>query len=475
VYAPSDPLFEVTIDGTNVVGPVTADQLRNGVAAGRVPEHAFVRLAGSYQQWVPLRQYPLPPPRPAPPSAQGWAAPPPSQQQPAPQPPLAATAPAPSAPDPQQAVALEQRIAELRKELESVEEAIDIQSFGFYRPRYDFGSAEQYVQKLKEVRERQKALLKSEKAAHCQTEWRVGGSVAEGKKMVQRLAKLMLRAFNGECDAAITKARYDNVVVLEQRLSKSFEEINALGSSNHVSITKEYFDQKLQELYLVHEHREQVQKEKEEQRRIKEQMREEQRGQEEIEKAKADAEKEEAQKAKALEKARAELLATHAETTAAQAQHTEKLKALVDKLENELKDAIDRKAKAMARAQFTRSGWVYVLSNLGSFGDGVFKIGMTRRLEPTDRVDELGDASVPFPFDVHAMIYADDAPKLENLLHRHFAARRVNMMNLRKEFFRVTLDEIREAVGQYHGVVSFVLAAEAEEWRKTQAKLEAGA
>lgn len=141
----------------------------------------------------------------------------------------------------------------------------------------------------------------------------------------------------------------------------------------------------------------------------------------------------------------------------------------MSRLETELKDALDRKAKAIARAQLTKSGHVYVLSNIGSFGEGVYKIGMTRRLEPLERVDELGDASVPFPFDVHAIIYAEDAPNLENRLHRAFAQKRVNLVNGRKEYFRVTLDDIRAEVEKAHGLVTFLLEPPAEEYRKTLA------
>lgn len=198
-------------------------------------------------------------------------------------------------------------------------------------------------------------------------------------------------------------------------------------------------------------------------------LREEQKAQAEIERVKVEAEKEQAAAAAALEKARAEL-----EAQAATSKQHEKLEALVGRLENELKDALDRKAKAIARAQLTRSGHVYVLSNVGSFGEGIYKIGLTRRLDPYERVDELGDASVPFPFDVHAVIFAEDAPGLETRLHKAFAARRVNLVNLRKEYFRVTLEEIQVEVKKHHGFVSFTLTAEAEEYRKSVAAREAG-
>lgn len=356
-----------------------------------------------------------------------------------------------------------------RKELRSVEESLEIQSFGFYTPKYGFESSAQYTARLKGIRDEQQRLIKDDSAAPCDTKWTVGGSAAEGKKMVKQQAKLMLRAFNGECDAAIAKVRYDNVVTMESRLQKAYTDINKLGEVQRVFISRRYMDLKLAELHLVHEHREKVEEEKQEQKRIREQMREEQKAQAEIDRAKAEAEKEQAAAAAALEKARAQL-----EAEAATTKQHEKLEALVDRLENELKDALDRKAKAIARAQLTRSGHVYVLSNVGSFGEGVYKIGLTRRLDPFERVDELGDASVPFPFDVHAVIFAEDAPGLENKLHRAFASRRVNLVNLRKEYFRVSLEEIQEEVKKHHGVVSFTLSAEAEEFRKSLAARDAG-
>lgn len=360
------------------------------------------------------------------------------------------------------AVEAESRLEELKKDLKVSEEASDLQSFGFYRPRYGLDSSDEYTVRLEEVRDRRKLLLTKDHAWECATTWQVDGSASKGRKMVNEHAKLMLRAFNGECDAAVSRVKYNNVVNLEKRIRKSAESINKLGKAKNVTITNAYVEHWVKELHLVHERRERQHEEREEQRRIKEMMREEQKAQKEIEKAEKDALKEEQQYQTALDKARSEL----AEATGRQ---HDKLEALVAKLETELSEAIDRKAKAIARAQLTKSGHVYVLSNVGSFGERVYKIGMTRRLEPLERVKELGDASVPFPFDVHAMIYCEDAPGLENALHKRFADRRVNVVNLRREYFRVTLDEIREAVADLHANVTFVLAPEAEEYRKTQA------
>jgi hypothetical protein len=356
----------------------------------------------------------------------------------------------------------EATLANLVAQTQSVEETLDMQSFGFYQPKYGFEDSEHYAHKLTTIRDAQKQLVKSDHATHCPQDWHVDGSAAKGRKMVNEQAKLMLRAFNGESDAAIGNVKYNNVNNLENRLNRSFEAINKLGESKKLWVTRGYLNLKLQELYLVHEHREKVEAEREQQRQIREQMREEEKAEKEIEKAKKDAERDEAVKLSALEKARQEL-------AEAQGKQTDRLQTIVDRLEAELKDALERKVKAIARAQLTRSGHVYVLSNVGSFGKNVYKIGMTRRFEPLERVEELGSASVPFRFDVHAMIYCEDAPSLENMLHKHFDSRRVNLANYRREFFHVTLDEIREAVKNHFGVITFVTVPDAEEYRKTLA------
>jgi hypothetical protein len=290
----------------------------------------------------------------------------------------------------------------------------------------------------------------------------VNGSVVEGRKQTAQFLKLILRAFNGECDAAIAKVKFNNVLVMETRIRKSYEAINKISVSQHSSLSATYLDLRLRELYLVHEVQEKLQAEKETQRQIREQMREEEQAQREIEKAKLDAEKEERRYAEALRKAQQEMQKATGEAQ-------QKLLAQIEALEQQLTQAQQLKQRAISQAQLTRSGHVYVISNIGSFGEDVYKIGMTRRLDPLDRVKELGDASVPFQFDVHAVIYCNDAPKLENTLHRLFHHRRVNRINERKEFFRVSLTEIAQAVLANHGEIEFLHEAEAQEYRKTVA------
>ncbi|HEY0143409.1 MAG TPA: DUF4041 domain-containing protein [Thermoanaerobaculia bacterium] len=351
----------------------------------------------------------------------------------------------------------------LRAEFARLDEEANLQSFGFYKPHYSFAESRQYEAELDQIRAQQKAMLKEKTAAICETEWTVNGSKAEGRKSTNQTLKLMLRAFNGECDAAIAKVRYNNVHVMEARINKAHEVINSLAQVQQCSITDRYRALRLAELRLVHEYEEKLQEEKEEQRRIREQMREEEIAVREMEKARLEAEREEQRYEKALAKAREE-----AERAAGAKQ--EKLLADIEELQRRLDEAHANKERAISRAQMTRSGHVYVISNIGSFGEHIYKIGMTRRLEPLDRVKELGDASVPFPFDVHAVIYSDDAPALESTLHRAFTHRRMNRVNEKKEFFRVELDEIVQTINQHHPAeVTITRAAEAAEYRKTLA------
>ena len=361
-------------------------------------------------------------------------------------------------------------LEDLNAQLVSTRDAVAMESFGVYEPQFDFDDPEDYKEKLKEVREHQKEMVRDKTAAVCEIEWTVSGSKAKGQTMVNRQLRIMLRAFNGECDAAVRMVRYNNVVSLENRLRRSFLAINKLSESNQCSLVPEYLQLKVDELLVVHELREKQQEIKEEQRAIREQMREEERARRELEKAQREAEQEENRYEEALEKARTEV----SEATGAQ---QDKLQAQIAELEKRLAEAHETKERAVSRAQLTRSGHVYVVSNVGSFGDGIYKIGMTRRLDPNDRVKELGDASVPFRFDVHAMIYSKNAPTLENSLHDAFGERRINLVNTRKEFFRVDLDEIVGVVEQNKtedvGDVQFTKAAEAEEYRRTLSLIKA--
>lgn len=364
---------------------------------------------------------------------------------------------------------IETQVRDLQVKLRELEEEEFVQAFGFYQSKYDFEDSDQYKAKLDRIRATQKNLISDKMAVICRTEWQVEGSKAKGKKMTNDFLKLVLRAFNGECDTAILKVKYNNIVSLEKRINKAFETLNKLSESTHCEITQDYLKLKLEELQITHEFQVKKQEEREEQRQIREQIREEERALHEVEKAKEDAEREEKQYEQALEKARQEV-----ERSTGQAK--DRLEQQIRQLTQQLEEAHRNKERAMSLSQITKSGHVYIISNLGSFGENVYKIGMTRRLDPLDRVKELGDASVPFSFDVHALIFSENAPKLEKLLHQHFQDRQLNKINPRKEFFRVSLDEISAAVQQisqgFEGIQSeihFTKVAEAAEYRQTLA------
>jgi len=353
----------------------------------------------------------------------------------------------------------------LRKEVSLFENKLDLIEFGVYEPIYDFDKSDEYRAEQDRIIELQKQMISSERAAICRTNWTIDGSEAKGKASTKRYIKLTLRAFNGECESLIAKVKWNNVNQMKERIKKSFETINKIGESQTVTIQSEYLDLKIKELTLEYEFQLKRQKEKEELRAAQEELREEEKARREFEQAQKEAEKEEANYEKALEKARKEIgLAT--------GDKHDKLQAQIEKLEQELKEAHERKERAMSMAQQTKRGHVYIISNIGSFGEQVYKIGMTRRLEPVDRIKELGDASVPFQFDIHAMIYSEDAPTLENSLHKAFANKKVNMLNYRKEFFKVTLDEIEQKAKEIGLETEFTRLPEAMEYRETLAILE---
>lgn len=355
--------------------------------------------------------------------------------------------------------------AKLRKEVSVFESKLDLIEFGIYEPVYDFEKSDDYRTEQNKIIEIQKEMINNDTAAICNTQWTVEGSEAKGRAVVKVYKKLMLRAFNGESDVLIAKVKWNNVNQMKERMQKLFDAINKLGQGFQVYLNDQYFDLKQKELILEHEYQTKRQQEKEEMRAIQEELREEEKAKREFEQAQREAEKEEANYQKALDKARKEMeLAT--------GEKHDKLLSQIEELEQELREAQEKKERAMSMAQQTKRGHVYIISNIGSFGENVYKIGMTRRLEPEDRVKELGDASVPFQFDIHAMIYSDEAPTLENELHKAFNNKKVNMLNYRKEFFNVTLDEIEQKVKESGFEAEFSRIPEAMEYRETLAILE---
>ena len=351
---------------------------------------------------------------------------------------------------------------ELEKDIKLYQNDLEFVELGIYEPIFDLESSEKYKERITQIVTRQKQLIKGGNACVCNTEWTVGNSRKQGEIMTRRYINLTLRAFNGECDSLISKVRWNNIKRFEERISKAFTAINKLGNSNNTFITDKYLKLKLDELHLVYELAHKKYQEKEEAREIRAEQREEERAQREFEKARKDAEIEEKRFQKALELAKKDLGLVSGEKL-------DELNSQIAKLEQNLKDAHEAKERAISRAQETKSGHVYIISNLGSFGEDVYKIGMTRRLEPMDRVKELGDASVPFTFDLHAMIFSENAPELENSLHKEFDDRRINKVNNRKEYFKVSLDEIEQVIiDKYEKEVDFIKVIEAQQFRETK-------
>lgn len=353
-------------------------------------------------------------------------------------------------------------IAKKSKELDALNTDIEMMDFGLYTPIYNCMDSEEYSEKIKENRNKQKQMIKDKKALYYSDNWTLDGSKSKGRAMNNDNMKMYLRAFNNECDVLISKVKFNNFDKINERIHKCADALDKLNQRNKISVTKQYIDLKIDELHLVHEYNCKKQEEKEAMREAREAEREQAKLQKEI----AEARKNIAKEQKHYENVKEKLLIQLSNCTDENEILEIKMKIndISMKLEEIQKnlDAIDY------REANQRAGYVYVISNIGSFGEGIYKIGMTRRLDPTDRVDELGDASVPFKFDIHAMIFSDDAPKLEAALHQAFDDRKVNMVNGRKEFFKVSLDEIEEIVKKNHeNLIEFNKIADAEQYRET--------
>lgn len=317
----------------------------------------------------------------------------------------------------------------------------------------EFGFTEAGIE-LKKARERTRHMVKSGRAATC--------DYVEINRR-ETAIRFVTDAFNGKVDSILSRSKADNFGTLKQAIIDSFNLVNHNGAAfRDARITQEFLASRLEELkwaVLVQELKE---RDKEEQRRIKEQIRDEERARREYEKAMRDAEKEEEMLRKAMEKIQKEVDRASDEQKAA-------YEAKLQELNERLLEAEARSQRALSMAQQTKAGHVYVISNIGSFGEDVFKIGMTRRLEPQDRVRELGDASVPFDFDIHAMIFSEDAPSLERTLQKSFLRSQMNKVNPRKEFFKVSLTDIRGMVDKMGVEAHWTIAAAAKDYRESLA------
>jgi len=262
----------------------------------------------------------------------------------------------------------------LIREINILEEHTEDLSFGLYEPHFEFDTPERYKIEIQNTKKKQKEMVRAKTAAICHTDWTVGGSKAEGKKMTTRTIKLMLRAFNNECDSAVLKVRWNNVQKMRERVTKAYEALNKLGEPSAIEMSPTYLELKLDEISLTHEYQEKLEAQKEEQRRVREQTRQEEKVRREIENTLEESIKKEKIYHDALEEARKEM-------ESAQGEKLEKIKEKMALLEKQLKEAEEKGKRAQSMAEKTKSGHVYVISNIGSFGEDVYKIGLTRRLE----------------------------------------------------------------------------------------------
>lgn len=349
----------------------------------------------------------------------------------------------------------------LANEVAIFDETISMAQLGMYSPHFQFEDSEQFKDEIARVRLAQKELISEKRAVVAPTGWTINGSTREGKKMADRAVRLSLRAFNNECDAAIGNCTWSNARTMEKRIQRSFDQINRLNETLSISINSNYHELKIRELRLTHEYREKKKEERSERAHLARIKREEDR----LEKDKFAAEKEEQKYQNLLDKAKTE-------ASKAVGPNAKAFQAKIEQLSHELAIAKQKSERAKSMAEQTKAGHIYVISNIGSFGDGVFKIGMTRRLDPNDRVRELGDASVPFLFDTHAMIFSENAPALEKSLHAAFDEFRVNKVNGRKEFFKVALKDIEAEVRSVAPTAEFVTGIEAQEYFETLAVMK---
>ena len=354
---------------------------------------------------------------------------------------------------------LNTEIADKRKQISIFEVDLDAQQYGLYKPTFEFANSDLYKDRLKALRDKQKEFIKNDTAAYGSTNWTVNGNEAKGRAMVKDTKKLLLRAFNVECDDIVSNVKVSNLDKSIERIYKISEQISKLGKTMSISITPAYIQLKIEEVKLALDFQQKKQEEKELQKELRAQERDEARVLKEIEEERKRLKKEQTHYQNALN------------TILAQIEKNGETEELLEKktqLESQISDTATAIENVDYREANRKAGYVYIISNIGAFGENVYKIGMTRRLDPYERVDELGDASVPFNFDVHALIFTEDAPALEAALHKAFESRKLNKINSRREFFAVSLDEIKTEVRKnFDKTVEWVDVPEAEQYRQS--------
>jgi len=329
-----------------------------------------------------------------------------------------------------------------------------LQDVGIYRYHHPLEDAAAYKDRLREVDDHVTEFVKAGRAVLAADMFTFDGSLARGRKMVADFSKLMLRAYNAEADNCVRSLRSGNVSTAQKRLESAVKAIERLGVFMEMRINPDYHALRVAELELTADFQMKVQEERERAREEREQLREQRRAEQEL-----------AAERERLEKEKAHYVSAMASLRASGDN------AAADDLASRLGDIEDAIEANDYRIANIRAGYVYVISNVGAFGPGIVKIGMTRRLEPHDRIRELGDASVPFRYDTHALFFSEDALTLEAELHRAFTDRRVNFVNERREFFFATPAEVRALLAEkVGGLLEFTDDVEALEYFQSRGR-----
>lgn len=327
----------------------------------------------------------------------------------------------------------------------------ELQELGLYDYEHPAEISATLGTSLELVRQQIKDAVRHKDAVTAAQDFMFNNSAAKGRKFVSDMSNILLRAYNAEAENCVKTVRAGNLQTAQARLSKVRDQIARQGTMVSLQITERYHRLRLQELELASRHLQALQREKELERERRDELREQRKAELELRKEQERLENERKHYLNALAALEAN----------GDAEGLARMQAKIADVDRAIADVDYRTANI-------RAGYVYVISNLGAFGENMVKIGMTRRLEPMDRVNELGDASVPFKFDVHALFFAADAVGVENMLHKHFAEHRVNKVNLRREFFRVTPHAVLEALRSHSvEVLEFKSEADAPEYRSS--------
>ena len=355
-------------------------------------------------------------------------------------------------------ISIEKELANLNNELENHETISSVVDFSYL---ISGPISEQIKSNLELNKTKQKNLLKPGCGFYIKDELTYNGSLAKGRARQVRFGKFVVAMFNANIDTVIANTKISNFSSGIKKIKAIFDKMNKSSEDHFLELNTDLLALRIEEHRLTFEHKYRLEIEKEEQRSIRQSIREEALIKKEIESFVSTREQEE-------KSYRAELKIAIDKSSTADREEIERLNKQISSLKEKIERAVAEKERAISMAQITRSGYVYIISNRGAFGEDVYKIGMTRRLDPLDRIKELSGASVPFNFDIHAMIPSDDAPTLEKNLHHHFAKQRMNMINLRREFFKVSFNEIRDALKVFvNKDVSITESAPAEQFESS--------